>query len=893
MGRNNLEKSLETLSSTQIRWFAIRCALRSLAALAYHGKRFPFWKHDSRSMMFMVFRACSASIAQLEFDSNDDYIGSREYNAVDSAAEDAKFAAGAAKATAYTYVANSACFAAMARSASAAYNACAAAISAANDASYNAAAKAAADASTVVEIAQSAAELTTSFYTAAAKADLFFIRSNTSSIVWPDLWHNKPFELWQQWEEGLLSGLKLLKLDYWAKEYVNWTRGEFDQEKLDRCLFMPESTVKAGSEAMLIYLQAELVRMAESRVVFLGEGEAGKTSLVRILFGENVQGDEPATPRVEIRHRLETINGDDIRVHYWDFGGQVIMHATHQFFLREKSIYVVVLDIRRCDSLEYWLDHVRVFASGSPTLIVLNKVDFLPSGIASRPHFDINEIRRRYPFVINNVFLISCKTEEGVAVFVHAIKAQIASNHVLRPDMPLQWFKVKEALSQENLNYIDLERFEAICREQGIRNEEIKPALAVLDNLGVAIYFPQLTDTQVVLNPEWITKAIYYIIWASEKQKLDGKLDERKLKSIFQIGRTSNDLDVDVPDGKLSFLLGLMSEFKLAFKVKGSRETYCVPMLAPINEPDHGLTREGSLRFLFVFPFLPPSLFYRFIADSGFELVDYWIWKNGAMLSDGDTKVLLIYSEYQRSITLYGHGQSPGFYLTTLRQRFMKLLGESYKDLEYDSFILTSDNNRINWRDMVLNYEEKGAFTKFKSGGITYNIVDLLRSYFGNIGDMLNQLLERERMIMVNNTNTNIVTASPVITVNQTTTLSVNTVNAIQSLLHVDSDLKVIEELLEDFKDYHKEKAVESEGELRKLEREITRLRCDISELEKLTSGSPIDEAKKKPLWGRIKERWEKLADLSKQCYYVIGFAEKIHKISDEMAKIDWVSLLK
>ena len=34
---------------------------------------------------------------------------------------------------------------------------------------------------------------------------------------------------------------------------------------------------------------------------------------------------------------------DDLTVHFWNFGGQVMAHATHQFFLRSKCLYVVVL----------------------------------------------------------------------------------------------------------------------------------------------------------------------------------------------------------------------------------------------------------------------------------------------------------------------------------------------------------------------------------------------------------------------------------------------------------------------------------------------------------------------------------------------------------------------
>ena len=60
----------------------------------------------------------------------------------------------------------------------------------------------------------------------------------------------------------------------------------------------------------------------------------------------------------------------------WDFGGQEIMHGTHQFFLTHRSLYLVVVDGRHDrakQDAEYWLKLVRAFGGQSPVLVVLNK----------------------------------------------------------------------------------------------------------------------------------------------------------------------------------------------------------------------------------------------------------------------------------------------------------------------------------------------------------------------------------------------------------------------------------------------------------------------------------------------------------------------------------------
>lgn len=53
------------------------------------------------------------------------------------------------------------------------------------------------------------------------------------------------------------------------------------------------------------------------------------------------------------------------------------MHATHQFFLTPRSLYLLVLSGRqgREDSdATYWLALINSFAGDSPVILILNKI---------------------------------------------------------------------------------------------------------------------------------------------------------------------------------------------------------------------------------------------------------------------------------------------------------------------------------------------------------------------------------------------------------------------------------------------------------------------------------------------------------------------------------------
>lgn len=81
---------------------------------------------------------------------------------------------------------------------------------------------------------------------------------------------------------------------------------------------------------------------------------------------------------------------DEVRLNTWDFGGQEIMHATHQFFLTQRSLYVLVLNGREGgeeEDAEKWLKLIESFGTeGSaegdrkhaPVIVVLNKINEAP-----------------------------------------------------------------------------------------------------------------------------------------------------------------------------------------------------------------------------------------------------------------------------------------------------------------------------------------------------------------------------------------------------------------------------------------------------------------------------------------------------------------------------------
>jgi internalin A len=154
---------------------------------------------------------------------------------------------------------------------------------------------------------------------------------------------------------------------------------------------IPVEIANQGFAALVNYFttlsESHHERLFEAKLIIVGEGEVGKTCLASKLvdpdFNITTANDVMNTTegieisRWEIKTDYES-DRQDFRINIWDFGGQEIYHATHQFFLTKRSLYIFVWDARKEDRLGgfyYWLNIASLLSGGSPVLIVLNKSD--------------------------------------------------------------------------------------------------------------------------------------------------------------------------------------------------------------------------------------------------------------------------------------------------------------------------------------------------------------------------------------------------------------------------------------------------------------------------------------------------------------------------------------
>jgi internalin A len=239
----------------------------------------------------------------------------------------------------------------------------------------------------------------------------------------------------------------------------------------------------------------------------------GKTSLIEVLKGGSFIEGMKKTEGIAITRWPVMLPDGEAMALVWDFGGQEIMHGTHQFFLTRRSLYLVVVDGRHERSkqdAEYWLKLIRAFGGQSPVFVVMN---------AQRRHaFDTDReyLATKYGVARDHYFRTDCADEESVSKLRKAIEYQ--AMEMLNPKelFPTEWWAVKQrlgAMKEHGENYLTDESYENLCKELSVAQKDTRGLLSRLSDLGTVVSFPdrQLREL-AVLNPEWVTGGIYRVL---------------------------------------------------------------------------------------------------------------------------------------------------------------------------------------------------------------------------------------------------------------------------------------------------------------------------------------------------------------------------------------------
>ncbi|MET7393519.1 COR domain-containing protein [Dactylosporangium sp. NPDC005572] len=385
----------------------------------------------------------------------------------------------------------------------------------------------------------------------------------------------------------------------------------------------------------------------EAKLLVVGEGSVGKSSLIRRLVRDDFDPHESKTEGIDITRWKLMVDDTETTLNTWDFGGQEIMHATHQFFLTRRSIYLLVIDVRQGEEqnrVEYWLKLIQTFSGGSPIIIVANKGDQAILDIDQRG------LKNKYPDIVG-IVTTSCMRATGINELRRLLTDTVRDLPHVRDLLPSAFFEVKEQLEEMESDYISIEDYEQLCREQGILSRGPQEALVgFLHDLGTVLCFrddPRLADTHI-LNPSWVTGGVYRILNSHLAAQRKGLLRWNDIDKILD--------SREYPADRRLFIVDMMRRFELCYEAEGM---FLVPDLLTKEEPDTG-DWSNSLAFNIKYDVLPSNIMCRLIVRMNDAISMGTVWRNGVVLAMDFNRALVKADREDAIVTILVSGSAGG-----------------------------------------------------------------------------------------------------------------------------------------------------------------------------------------------------------------------------------------
>jgi internalin A len=449
---------------------------------------------------------------------------------------------------------------------------------------------------------------------------------------------------------------------------------------------IPPEIVRNGGLSIRDYYRQRLEEKTdyiyEAKLLIIGEGGAGKTSLANKLIDSTYQlklegskNPEKSTEGIDVlRFDFPHSSGNSFRINIWDFGGQEIYHATHQFFLTKRSLYLLVADTRQDNTdFNYWLEVVELLSEASPVLIVKNEKQDRPCQVNEK------QLRGRFP-TLEKVLPTNLSNNRGLCDIIRAVQHYISQLPHIGTPLPKTWVRVREALEADARSYIPQPEFLDLCDAHGFKRREDKLQLSgYLHDLGVCLHFQDdpILKNWIILKPEWGTTAVYTVLDTPKVQQSFGCFTHDDLVKIWADERYKDMRDE---------LLQLMMRFKLCYEIPYRPLTYIAPQLLSPNQPEYDWDDTDNLILRYHYGFMPKGMLTRFAVEMHKIIDRNLIWKDGAIFTDNNAHAEVIEDYYNNEIRIRVSGFPKKDLLTRIRHEFKKI-HDSYEKLRYQELI--------------------------------------------------------------------------------------------------------------------------------------------------------------------------------------------------------------
>jgi small GTP-binding protein len=490
----------------------------------------------------------------------------------------------------------------------------------------------------------------------------------------------------------------------------------------------PPKEIFINNVAALKYFKPEagaFTDIREMRVILIGSGGAGKTSLANRMLGRPIDPQEPPTENITIRK----LTIGDCSVSLWDFAGQESMLSVHRFFLSERSMYVLVLDCRREETADSWLNYIKSIAPEAPIIVVLNKVDE-----NSFHDLDRAMLHRQFANIIG-FYRISSVTQQGVDEYLRDFEAIVTGDKRAAMKIPREWNVARHQLLEKLDRYLSKDDCETVFKNAGFSASEVDEFLEFSHNVGF-LFRANVPAMDVVCRPQWLVNVVYPLTdfaglvqaGAITDDRNTGRIRIMNLRNAFP--KIYNQDVTRIAWSEVNLVLELMEKFGLCCKM--TFEEIFVPELLGHETPATvlgDLERTDALSACWTYEYLPKYIIHRLQIEFRGWMKEGSQWAKGfavdypALECEG---LITIDEKHQRLVVKLWKGNVQSFF-KIIRSRIAAINGDlGLKNLK-EGIILAGEH--------IVDIEELEGLQEIKE---EFYVSGRLRKKFA-IGDLLSQ----------------------------------------------------------------------------------------------------------------------------------------------------------
>ncbi len=153
------------------------------------------------------------------------------------------------------------------------------------------------------------------------------------------------------------------------------------------------------------------------KITVIGDGRVGKTSLIKKFTKGSFEKNYVRSIGAQFSEFDKEIEGDHIRLIFWDIAGQDEFHFLRPSFYNESRAAIIVYSLeenelgkRSLENIEHWNNEVQQHCGDIPIILFANKVDLVDEN--NLDDIKIQKVVNDQNFL--GYYLTSAKTGQGV-----------------------------------------------------------------------------------------------------------------------------------------------------------------------------------------------------------------------------------------------------------------------------------------------------------------------------------------------------------------------------------------------------------------------------------------------------------------------------------------------